>query len=105
MKIKTVAASALFAAVLTVAGGASAVNAQCTPATVTATDFFVGGVLDVNAYLAAVQAANAACVPGGGALPATGGDVSHLLPIALGFIAVGGASLATANNRRRLTGS
>jgi LPXTG-motif cell wall-anchored protein len=105
MKIKTVTASALFVAALTIAGGASAVNAQCTPATVTADDFFVDGVLNVNAYLAAVQAANAACAPGGGALPATGGDASHLLPIALGFVAVGGASLATANNRRRLTRS
>ena len=109
MKIKTMTASVLFASALTFAGGASTVNAQCVPATVTADSFFVNGVLNVNAYLAAVQAANAACAPGGGGggggLPATGGDASHLLPIALGFVAVGGAVLATANNRRRLTRS
>lgn len=102
MKIKMVAASALSAAALTF-GGVSAVSAQCTPATVSANGFFVDGVLNINAYLAAVQAANAACSPGGN-LPATGGDSSSLLPIALGFVAVGGASLATAK-KRRVTGS
>ncbi len=104
MKIKTATASVLFLGALTFAGGASNVSAQCVPAKVTADSFFVGGVLNVNAYLAAVQAANAACAPGG-TLPDTGTDASVLLPVALGLVAVGGASLATANSRRRSTRS
>ncbi len=104
MKVKTFAASVLVAGSFIFAGATSNVNAQCVPATVTADSFFVGGVLNVNAYLAAVQAANAACAPGG-ALPDTGTDALVLLPVALGLVAVGGASLATANSRRRSTRS
>lgn len=103
MKARTLAAMALFAGALAVSGG-SVATADCVPEEVDAAAFFVDGELDLEAYLAAVAAANAACAPsGGGALPSTGANTSALLPIALGLTALGGAAVATSTVRRRST--
>ncbi len=106
MKLRTWAATALLAGGLTLAG-APTVSAECHEGAVDAANFFVDGELDVNAYLAAVQAALEACagpgVPGTPGLPSTGSNSSALLPIAVGLTAVGGAVAATAGVRRRST--
>lgn len=80
---------------LSLAAGGSHVSA-CTPAAVSANDFIVGGQVDLNAYLAAVQSANAVCAPN---LPKTGSESSSLLPIALGLAAVGGSVVVTGRLR------
>lgn len=86
----------LMAVGLSLAAGSSHVSAVCTPAAVSANDFIVGGQVDLNAYLAAVQSANAACAP---ALPKTGSESSSLLPIALGLAAVGGSVVVSGRLR------
>jgi LPXTG-motif cell wall-anchored protein len=89
---------------LSLTGGAVA-SADCHDDAVDATDFFVDGELDISAYLAAVEAALAACAPTapGVGLPATGANTSALLPIALGLTAVGGAAVVSTGVRRRST--
>lgn len=86
-------------------GGPAVASAQstCVPEEVDANDFIVNGELDLAAYLAAVEAANAACAQGGdgGTLPSTGSDPSALLTIAIGVSAVGAAAFGTAYLRRR----
>ena len=98
--------SAVFVGGLTLLGsGTAAAQDTCVPAEVDATDFFVDGELDLDAYLAAVEAANAACAAGeeadGGALPRTGSNTSDLIPIAVGLTVVGSAAVATSVARRR----
>ncbi len=89
-------AGSLMSIGVALAAGSSDVSAVCTPAAVSATDFIVNGEVDLNAYLAAVQSANAACSPN---LPATGSESSSLLPIAIGLAAVGGSVAVTARRR------
>lgn len=104
MKMKILFAGAIIAGGLSL-GGSAGVSADCHEGTVVATNFVVGGVLDINAYLAAVQAALASCSPGPSlvGLPATGANTSGLLPIALGLTAVGGAAVVSTSVRRRST--
>ena len=92
---------------LSLTGGAVA-SADCHDDAVDASDFFVDGELDISAYLAAVEAALAACAPTapgvgapGAGLPSTGANTSALLPIALGLTAVGGAAVVSTGVRRR----
>lgn len=95
---------------LVIGGSVASAQAPCVPATVDATQFVEDGELDLNAYLAAVQAANQVCAGGAergtganrsGALPRTGANQSSMLPIAAGLVAVGGAALASSAVRRR----
>jgi hypothetical protein len=81
-------------------GVSSAVEATPTcPPAINAADYTVDGTFDVDAYLAALAAALAAC---DGDIPKTGNsDSSQILTLALGLSSVG-LILAVPTVRRRL---
>lgn len=90
----------------TVTNVSAAAEEECVPEAVDAADYFVDGELDLEAYLAAVAAANAACeeaaAPGGGGfLPATGSESSNLLPFGVTLVGVGAAAVIAGRQRRQ----
>ena len=96
MKAKVAAGVAMLVAltglsVVMFMGGASAAAASCDAA-----DFTVGGVFDLDGYLAC-QAALA----GGGGLPETGSNTMQIVGIALGLVAIGVAATVIALRERR----
>ena len=107
--MKWLASAMLVGGITLFAGTIASAQDTCVPAEVDATDFFVDGELDLDAYLAAVEAANAVCSAGeeadGGALPRTGSNASDLVPIAVGLTVVGSAAVATSVVRRRSANS
>ncbi|MEI8238982.1 MAG: NPXTG-anchored protein [Actinomycetota bacterium] len=60
-------------------------------ATCNASDFTVGGVLNMDGYLA--------CLSGAGGLPSTGSNTFQIVGIALGLVAVGVAAILVAKKR------
>lgn len=78
------ALTVLFVIVLSPSGASAACNAA---------DFTVGGVFDLNGYLACESA-------GAGGLPATGSQTLQLAGIALAFLAIGLASVIVSRQRR-----
>jgi LPXTG-motif cell wall-anchored protein len=84
----------------------SAAAEECVPEEVDASEYFVDGELDLEAYLAAVAAAAAECeetaAPGGGNfLPATGSESSNLLPFGVTLVGVGAAAVIVGRQRRQ----
>ena len=75
-------------------GGASAAATSCDAA-----DFTVGGVFDLDGYLAC----QASLAGDGGNLPATGSNTLQIVGIALGLIAIGVAATVIALRERRRT--
>lgn len=63
------------------------VAAECVPKEVDISEFIVDGEPDLEAYLAAVAAANAVC---GANVPSTGSDVTDMLPFGVALIGAGG---------------
>ena len=82
---------------VSVISSSSGSSAECVPKEVNIADFVVNGEPDLDAYLAALAAAEAAC---GGKVPSTGSDVADLLPYGLVMVGAGGVLLGL---RRRLT--
>lgn len=89
------------------AGGMTTASAQSSGDEIVATDFIdpATGEVDLEAYLAAVAAANQATggqqAAAGGTLPATGSSSADVAAVAFAMVAVGGGALALSAWARR----
>lgn len=78
--------------------GLTATAASAAP-TCDSADFTVDGDFDLDGYLACLAGSPAS--GGGGALPTTGSDVTRMLAIGAGLLAVGGGAVAAAKRDRK----
>ena len=62
-------------------------------------DYYTGGTLDLDAYLAALAAATAAC----SAMPTTGADISEFVALGTGLVSIGAVGVVATRRRRQPT--
>lgn len=89
-------AAALAFGLFTFAPVAASAAPACPPV-IDVGEFYVDGVLDLDAYLAALASATAAC---NASMPGTGADMTPFTSIGVGLASVGTVAVISARRRR-----